>query len=66
MREDIPVFADESAALGVVVRQGVGRIRHFDTWILCLQEGSLRRALNHEKIQKTINPADPLCEVRGR
>ena len=61
----IPVFADASAALGMVARQGIGRIRHLDTRILWVQEASLRRGLTYEKIQGTLNPADPLTKYVG-
>ena len=52
------VWADASAALGIVGRKGLGRIRHLDTSMLWVQEASLRRRLLYEKVQGEYNVAD--------
>ena len=60
--EQFVVYADASAALGMVARRGVGRIRHLDTRLLWVQESSLRRGLDYQKIDGKFNPADALTK----
>ena len=58
IRDNMLVYADASAALGMVARQGVGRIRHLDTRLLWVQESNVRYGLSFSKIRGTQNPAD--------
>ena len=44
---------DASAALGVLQRQGVGRVRHLDVGVLCLQEQQLKRIIELTKVSGT-------------
>ena len=52
------VYADASAALGVIERRGVGNIRHLDTRLLWIQERRLREQIDFLKIGGLDNPAD--------
>ena len=56
----IMLRSDASAALSVVERKGVGRMRHIDTNILWLQEKELREQVSFLKVGGKMNPAD-LC-----
>ena len=59
------MYANASAALVMVARQGVGKIRHLDTRILWVQESSLRRGLTYEMVKGSDNPVDPLTKYVG-
>ena len=52
------VWADASAALGIVGRQGLGKVRHLDTNILWVQEAALRKRLLYCKVRGEHNIAD--------
>ena len=52
------LHTDASAALGIIERRGVGRVRHLDVGTLWLQEQTLRDNIEFVKIKGTINPAD--------
>ena len=52
------VYADASAALGIVMRRGIGKVRHIRTQSLWLQEAHATRRLGFEKIDGSRNPAD--------
>ena len=54
----IRLHVDASAALGILQRQGVGRVRHLDVGVLWLQEKQLRRLIELTKVLGTRNPAD--------
>ena len=49
---------DASAALGILQRQGVGRVRHLDVGVLWLQEQQLKQMIDLTKVAGTKNPAD--------
>ena len=49
---------DASAALGILQRRGVGKIRHLDVGALWLQEKEAQRRLKIEKVKGEKNPAD--------
>ena len=49
---------DASVALGILQRQGVGRIRHLDVGALWLQETEAQKKVKWEKIKGENNPAD--------
>ena len=53
-----PVWADASAALGVISRRGLGKVRHLNTSYLWVQDVSAQRALSYKKILGLDNPAD--------
>lgn len=52
------LFADASAALGIIGRSGLGKLRHIDTSYLWLQQESIRKKLKLDKVLGTENPAD--------
>ena len=54
----VRIHVHASAALGILERRGVGRVRHLDVGTLWLQEQALRRALEFMKVKGTPNPAD--------
>ena len=54
----VRLHVDAAAALGILERQGVGRVRHLDIGVLWLQEQQLRRIVGLTKVLGTSNPAD--------
>ena len=52
------VWADASAALGIVNRKGLGKVRHLDTNYLWIQDVAARKAMSFNKVLGTANPAD--------
>ena len=52
------VYADASAALGIIQRKGVGSIRHLDTRLLWVQEKVVKEVVEYRKVAGTVNPAD--------
>ena len=52
------LFADASAALGIVARTGIGKVRHIRTQALWLQECRQGNRLRFTKIPGSENPAD--------
>ena len=51
-------MADASAALGIIGRTGLGKMRHIDTSYLWLQQQSIKDKLKLWKVLGTENPAD--------
>ena len=51
-------MADASAAIGIIGRTGLGKLRHIDTSYLWLQQESIKRKLRLNKVKGTENPAD--------
>ena len=51
-------MADASAALGIIGRTGLGKLRHIDTSYLWLQQESIKKKLKMNKVKGTENPAD--------
>ena len=60
------IHIDASAALGILERRGVGRVRHLDVGALWLQEQALRRAVEFMKVKGTSNPADLMTKHSAR
>lgn len=52
------VWADATAALGIVSRRGLGKVRHLDTSLLWVQEASLRKKILYSKVAGEFNIAD--------
>ena len=52
------LILDASAALGILQRHGVGRVRHLDVGALWLQEKEAQRRIRLEKVDGEVNPAD--------
>ena len=53
---------DATAAMGIINRRGLSKIRHLDTDVLWLQEQECKRLLPTEKIHGNLNPADLLTK----
>ena len=49
---------DASAAIGIVQRKGLGKLRHLDTQSLWIQDAVRQRRVMIEKVKGTENPAD--------
>ena len=56
----VRLHIDASAALGIIERRGVGRVRHLDVGTLWLQEQQLRRVVEFKKVEGLNNP-EGLC-----
>ena len=52
------VLGDASAALAIVQRQGLGKMRHLDTQYLWVQEKAVRKELEFRKVKGKENAAD--------
>ena len=52
------VFADSSAALGIVNRKGNGKMRHVKIGMLWIQEKREAGEIEFEKVAGAINPGD--------
>ena len=52
------VYADSSAALGIVKRRGCGKLRHVRVGMLWIQEKNDNGDLKYTKVKGTDNPAD--------
>ena len=52
------VWTDSSAAIGIVSRQGLGKLRHVECASLWVQQRARRREFELHKIDGTQNPAD--------
>ena len=52
------VWADASAALGIVNRKGFGKVSNLDTSMLWVQEAALKKKLLYEKVRGEHNIAD--------
>ena len=55
-------MCDSSAAMGVVERRGVGKIRHLDVGKLWIQEMRENGGVEIKKVKGTANPADQLTK----
>ena len=60
------LHVDASAALGILERRGVGRVRHLDVGALWLQEQHLREVIEFVKVSGTANPADLMTKHLSR
>ena len=56
------VKSDASAAMGIIQRQGLGKVRHIDCSYLYLQEINAQKKLTLEKVAGTNNVADLLTK----
>ena len=54
------LYADASAALGIIHRQGLGKVRHLDTNTLWVQQAARAKLISYMKIVGDANPADIL------
>ena len=56
------LYADASAALGMIHRQGLGTLRHIDTNALWLQQAARQKIIQFLKVHGVHNPADMLTK----
>jgi hypothetical protein len=56
------VWADASAALGIIGRKGLGKVRHLDTSVLWVQDGSRTKKILYAKVAGEWNIADLLTK----
>jgi hypothetical protein len=63
---ELVLQSDSSAAIGIAVRRGTGRIRHMETGGLWLQKAIGDKRLRIEKILGKINPADLMTKSVDR
>ena len=54
----VRVHVDANAAIGIVERKGINKVRHLEVDVLWLQEAQARRILPLQKIAGKKNPAD--------
>jgi hypothetical protein len=52
------MFSDASAALGMIQRQGLGKVRHIDCGYLFVQNLNAEKVIRFAKVAGTDNPAD--------
>ena len=57
-RVEWSVSTDSSAAKGMVMRQGVGKVRHMDCRALWVQQAVRKENLKIRKVDGKLNPAD--------
>ena len=63
---DGTVYSDSSAALGIVIRTGLGKLRHIRVQYLWLQEKVSQNELHVRKVAGEANPADLLTNGLAR
>ena len=56
---DTRLHVDAAAALGILERRGVGRIRHLDVGALWLQDVQLRQMVGFVKVKGMSSPGRP-------
>ena len=59
---DIHLFTDSSAAMGMVARNGMGKVRHIEVGELWIQDAVRNKALTVHKVKGDDNPADILTK----
>ena len=59
------IHTDAQAMLGMVNRQGLGKLRHINVQYLWIQEKVRDKSLNVKKVPGADNPADLMTKYRG-
>ena len=59
------IFADSSAALGVVHRKGSGKLRHIRVNMLWVQDKRASGELDYQKVDGSENPGDLMTKHLG-
>ena len=54
----VGIYTDASAAIGMVQRQGTGKVRHIDVGMLWIQQNQKDGEIQVEKVDGKVNPAD--------
>ena len=60
------IWADASAALGIISRRGLGKVRHLDTSRLWIQEVNARKDFEFSKVAGSKNIADLMTKYLSR
>ena len=63
---DVVIKCDASAAVGIVVRRGLGKLRHIDLTQLWLQEKVAQKAMKVIKVKTGENRSDALTKYLAR
>ena len=58
IQSDIVLYMDASAAIGMLMKQGLTGVRHIDTQYLWLQDEVKKGVVELKKVPGTDNPAD--------
>jgi thymidylate kinase len=58
IEREIRLHTDAAAALGIIGRKGVGKVRHLDTSVLWLQQKELQQAVQFLKVPGADNTSD--------
>ena len=58
VEKEIRLHTDAAAALGIICRKGVGKVRHLDTSVLWLQQKELQQAVRFLKVPGADNSSD--------
>ena len=58
VKMDVKILIDAKAALGIIGRQGLGKVRHIEVQDLWLQEKVQSKVVTVEKVAGTENMAD--------
>ena len=58
----VSLYTDSSAAMGMVARKGIGRVRHIEVGELWIQDAAKRGVLSIHKVKGEYNPADILTK----
>jgi hypothetical protein len=58
IEREIRLHTDAAAALGIIGRKGVGKVRHLDTSVLWLQQKELQQAVQFLKVPGADNSSD--------
>ena len=66
IQADLVVKSDAVAAIGIVKRQGLGRVRHLAVADLWVQQRSLNNEVGYQKLDGTRNTSDMLTKVVER
>ena len=61
-KRGVKLYAGASAALGIVHRKGLGKVRHIDTNTLWVQQAACTKRIQYEQVLVTVNPADALTK----
>ena len=65
MKAEIEVLADASAALRIVARKGLGKVRHLQANYLWVQDVAAKGRAKYEKAKGADKPADVLTKPVG-
>ena len=60
------ILSDASAALGIIARTGLGKMRHLDTNFLWIQQASAEKRLKYGKVDGKENVADLMTKHVAR